>query len=81
MYNRLSAEKKSLRGHWELPAAWLLGLPEFPEGLHKSGVWPDISSEPEDTTSEPDITPGPDITPEPDITPGTDLQMSKELEM
>ncbi len=34
--SRLKAERSSLRGNWEEPAAWLLGLIEWPEGLRNN---------------------------------------------
>lgn len=39
---RLTAERKSLKGGWENSAAWLLGLAEFPDALWDFGQWPDV---------------------------------------
>lgn len=45
---RLKAESSSLRGNWKQPAAWALGLTDWPEGLHKWPEWPVVKYRPED---------------------------------
>ncbi|KAI9762508.1 MAG: hypothetical protein M1835_008007 [Candelina submexicana] len=44
--SRLKAERSSLRGNWEEPTAWLLGLTEWPEGLKNNRIWPLVIYQP-----------------------------------